>query len=127
MRTSEMVVSLGAVVIAFLTMTSAANECPSIRFSGHLNRKSVQGGGRLKVQLEAKNRENKDVSNVNIRLRLPPGTQYAGSSVLPKIKSYLKPLNISPNIYWTEMTLRKKKTQKFDIQVKDHNAEKIRV
>ena len=115
--------SLGAVSMAiYLAMSSttfAANKCSSIQLRGHLSHKKItQSGGMVKLSVTAKNWGTRDVTNVNLRIDLPPGTQYAGALVLPKIKPNLKPINLPPKIYWTDFALHQKKTQKFELKVR---------
>ena len=110
--------SYTGVVMAMLTIPfiASADECSSIRLTGRLNKKKVSGGGSVKVYLAVKNTGVDGIANANVRLELPAGTQYTGSSMFPKIKSHLKPSY--PNFYWTDLNLRKKKYQKFDIKVR---------
>ena len=107
------------VVMAIVSISlSTSDECTSIQLTGHLNKKNVPVGGTVKVTLNVRNTGVRDFSNANVRLDLPSGTQYVGSSMLPKIKSHLQPINLQRKIYWTDLTLRKGKTQKLDIKVR---------
>ena len=98
---------------------ASADECSTIRLAGRFNKKDVVSGRSIKVHLAVKNIGLEGIAHANVKLELPAGTQYAGSSMLPKIKSHLKPINLSPNFYWTDLNLRKKRYQKIDIKVRE--------
>lgn len=127
MKISQFVTSLGALVMAillamppFLPSTSAANECFSIQLRGHLSKKkAVSGGDIVKFIVEVKNGGKKDVTNLNLRVDLPAGTKYVDSVELPKSKSKITPIVLDTKIYWTALTLRKKKSLKFEVQVRE--------
>lgn len=123
MRHSLSRASFFATIMAISTMplmmtSSVADECSSIRLGAHLSKKTVQGGGNVKLDVNLKNVGIEDVTEANLRIELPPGVELARSFVVPKLKPRSNPINLLPNIYWTNFTLRKKKGRKFALKVR---------
>lgn len=118
MNAFQSAVNIAIMIMSLLTTTSAGDACSFIRLSGHLSRKIGRAGDAIKLSVNIKNLGTTAVDNVNLRIDLPPGAQYVGSHVMPNMKSRSKPINLEPQIYWTDFTMRKKKSQSFIIKVK---------
>lgn len=99
----------------------AADECSSLQLSGHVSKKTVTPGGIVKLAVKVTNKGSQNLVGANLRLFLPDGADYQESTSVPKMKPRGKPIDLQPNIYWTDFNLNRGKSRKFDIKVRETN------
>lgn len=118
---------IGMMMVLLNLASIAADECSSIEISSHINKKVVAPGSIVKLAFKVTNVGNQKVIGANLRLNVPLGADYQTSSVVPKMKPRIKPIDLQPNIYWTDFDLNSGKSRKFEIKVKEKEIEGRRI